>query len=662
MGCLSHRRKQTEETADQRWEYINLKDFRAKGCGTVFAYIYLWIMLLISVAVYAVDSFTAVNLLAFNRWSGGIDPAISIDISKWIFSICIILSFLNLAYEGYRAFKVIRRGNVAECYLDSLAVRWESIRMGSGHGFRRFLVFAELTKSKKGAEYIALFTYFSFQSWIRVIICSGPRQVINAFTIKAVYESQLAISNEDVGGSIKGFFEKIKTLAEKDYRQALTLSGMCFTLVVWVFSALFLLTAVLFWVFFLWHWIPSADGGLSGYCGRKVTKTLMKIVTKTVNKALAREEANRLRAEFKTARKNGEKPPMERMATLPTLPNVGPLNNDKLPDMPMLGRNDTMMTLPAYSSRPGTPRDAEMNKMEQRRPVPSRTGTMASNATYSSRAPLVSTASEMGYGRAPSPTPQVPNLDLGNYPPPRSATASSQRNFGSQPLRPMLSTSSMNRFTETPAPIHGESMPFPPPARAPSARPMDSFSQSGESFGPSSATRGPAQRTYEAYNPEGRASPAPMDTPYWNDQQRPMNQPVRSATGPPPPRGPQYPQRNMTAPMPPRAPAGEYADPYSTTSPVASASVAAPRAANMRSATGPLPPRGPPQYPPQRNMTAPMPPLAAVGEHYDRYSTASSGAGSIRASPAPRMGPSPGPGGPPRGYDVESQRGREYWN
>lgn len=58
----------------------------------------------------------------------------------------------------------MKRGNVAECYLDNLAVRLESIRMGKGQGWRRFLVFAALTKSKKGAEYIALFTYFSFQS------------------------------------------------------------------------------------------------------------------------------------------------------------------------------------------------------------------------------------------------------------------------------------------------------------------------------------------------------------------------------------------------------------------------------------------------------------------------------------------------------------------
>jgi Fungal potassium channel len=117
----------------------------------------------LSCAVYGVDTFTAVNLLAFNRWSSEIEPAISFDVSKWIFSVCIIASFVNLGFEHFRAMRVMKRGNVAECYLDNLAVRLESIRLGKGQGWRRFLVFAELTKSKKGAEYIALFTYFSFQ-------------------------------------------------------------------------------------------------------------------------------------------------------------------------------------------------------------------------------------------------------------------------------------------------------------------------------------------------------------------------------------------------------------------------------------------------------------------------------------------------------------------
>lgn len=114
-------------------------------------------------AVYGVDGFTAINLLAFNSWSSQVDPAVKLEYLRWIFSGCIILSIINLGFEHIRARRVMNRGSVAECFLDNLAVRLESVRMGSGQGWRRFLVFAELTKSKKGAEYVALFTYFSFQ-------------------------------------------------------------------------------------------------------------------------------------------------------------------------------------------------------------------------------------------------------------------------------------------------------------------------------------------------------------------------------------------------------------------------------------------------------------------------------------------------------------------
>lgn len=57
----------------------------------------------------------------------------------------------------------MKSGGIAQCYLDPIAVRIQSFRMGQGQGWRRFLVFAELTKSKKGADYVALFTYFNFE-------------------------------------------------------------------------------------------------------------------------------------------------------------------------------------------------------------------------------------------------------------------------------------------------------------------------------------------------------------------------------------------------------------------------------------------------------------------------------------------------------------------
>lgn len=142
----------------------NLDDFKSNSCWLPFTYGFLWFNLFLSVSIYAVDTFTAVNLLAFDRWSGKINPVIPLNISRWIFAGCIILSFVLLFYRWLRAIRVMRGSGVAQSYLDPLAVRIQSARMGKeGRGWKRFLVFAELTKSRKGADYVALFTFYSFE-------------------------------------------------------------------------------------------------------------------------------------------------------------------------------------------------------------------------------------------------------------------------------------------------------------------------------------------------------------------------------------------------------------------------------------------------------------------------------------------------------------------
>lgn len=120
--------------------------------------------------MYGVDTFTAVNLLAFSRWAGQIKPTIPFTITRWIYAVCIIISFALLIYRWMIAIRALRSKSIARNYLNSLAMRVQSIRPGGG--WKRFLVFAELTKSKKGAEYVALFTYFSFECKSRSIVLS----------------------------------------------------------------------------------------------------------------------------------------------------------------------------------------------------------------------------------------------------------------------------------------------------------------------------------------------------------------------------------------------------------------------------------------------------------------------------------------------------------
>lgn len=418
----------------------SLQDFKATSFFEYLAYGYLYISLLISVSVYGVDTFTAYNLIALDRFNG-FEPSIPLIVAKWIFVGCIIASWVNVIYEHIRAWRTMARGAVAESYLDSLAVRLQCIRIfgKNGMGWRRFLVFSELTKSKKGAEYVALFTYFSFQAWIRVLVCSGPRQVVNAITMVGVYQENLNPGDPDPATSILRFFENFKKLMDKDTNQAVMLCGMLFTLVIWVFALLSLLLAVCFYILFLWHYIPNGDGGLSGYCQRKIEGRLTKIVSVKVNAAI-QEEERKMRKAHDKAEKKGEKPILGRQATLPQLFDQ---KEDKLPAMPMLHHSDSVATLPQYSSRAGTPAngprvpDMELSNLEKR-PVPSRLGTAASNKSYASNAGLMAGAADMGYGRAGSPVPSLPGKDDDDngYPfPKRTMTGNTATTNWSQPSR-----------------------------------------------------------------------------------------------------------------------------------------------------------------------------------------------------------------------------------
>ncbi|CAG7938849.1 unnamed protein product [Penicillium nalgiovense] len=288
MLCGGDREK-GDVAMEEKWDYVNLDDFKSESCWTPFSYFFLWVFLFISLAAYGVDTFTAVNLLAFSRWSGQVEPAIPFNISRWIFAACIIASFVLLAYRWVHAIRAIRSGSITRSFLDPMAVRIQSIRFGrQGRGYRRFLVFAELTKDRKAAEYVALYAYFSFQFWMNTIFADGPRQVINAITLYSVMQMDLIpggknAADDDGSSSAAQFFNNVKILAEDNNLQAVILFGMLFTLVIWVLSVLKLISAIVLYLIFLFHHIPAEDGTLSRYCRRKVGQRLKQSCTHSAN-------------------------------------------------------------------------------------------------------------------------------------------------------------------------------------------------------------------------------------------------------------------------------------------------------------------------------------------------------------------------------------------
>ncbi|KAL2822031.1 eukaryotic membrane protein family-domain-containing protein [Aspergillus granulosus] len=414
MSCCGDREKGAPVALEEQWDYMNLDDFKSESCLSVLSYFFLFILLLISIAVYAVDTFTAVTLLAFSRWAGQIEPAIPFRYSRWIFAVCILVSFALLAWRWLHAIRAIRSGSVAQSYLDSLAARVQSIRVGHhGRGWRRFLVFGELTKNRKGAEYVALFTYFAFESWMNTVIADGPRQVVNAITLYSVMRMDLLPGGENAveedKAGILQFFDNVKILAEENNLRALVLAGMLFTVVIWVLSVIKLIVAIVLYLLFLFHHIPSEDGTLKAYCRRKINTRLKRIVRTKVNKALAKGVALQDRAPTN---------PTLGIDRKPTLPVFG--GDDKTPIVSTLSRTTTqttMATLPAYSSRPGT---AAPSEREPTLPTvatfsdkPPLSRSVTQNSAYSDAISMSGSSAVSAYSpldRQASPAPPVPPL------------------------------------------------------------------------------------------------------------------------------------------------------------------------------------------------------------------------------------------------------------
>jgi hypothetical protein len=375
----------------------------------------LWILVLISGAVYAADAFTAVNLLAFNKWSSQVQPKVPFDVAKWIFAITIILSYVFLGYRWYRAVRVIRTGGIAECYLEPLAAIWQSMRLTKeGQGWRRFLVFAELTRSRKGVDYVALFVYFQFKGALIIIVAQGPRIAINAMTLWAVMQAQLIPVGEHAGdkttSSFVQFFKNIETLVNTGNRQeTIIYFTMLFSFAIWAIAALSLLLSLIFYVFFLWHHVPKSDGSLTAYCRRKIETRLERVVGKKIKKALEKQDQKRRQEERAGMTKGGGE-------RCPKLPQLGGPDDDA--SSFAMSRSDTYSTtttLPPYSANApsrtdtmSTSRTATTNSSMasmNSRPYPGRADT---NGSFGSNAPLLSQAGDMGMA---SPLPPMPPLD-----------------------------------------------------------------------------------------------------------------------------------------------------------------------------------------------------------------------------------------------------------
>lgn len=397
-------------------------------------------------------------------------------------------------------------------------------------------------------------------------------------------------------------------------RETVIYFTMLFSLVIWVIAALGLIISALLYIFFLWHYIPRADGTLTQYCRRKVETRLERIVGKKVKKAIEKADQKR-REEERKAIKKGKIDPS---STRPTLPKLDG-DDDDGSTVISLQRSDTMnttTTLPPYSSMDPTRNNTissnrtggrpTLPTLDERPGMPSRNNTQFSNfsnGSYRSNAPLLDDAGDMGSG---TPTYPMPPLDrnadyFGNQPsrpygpPGRSYTPMSQGRASPAPSRgglPPVDTSySNNRYGSdghVVSPLRGQT-----PAQ--STRPYPEFSPFD--------SRGPAvEQSYELSPVERNQSTNDVLHYYSNSNNsadfKPPQLPSALRAG-----SPANVQPSDSLPTGPRA--GSVPPPRAGTAPPRPGVPASLQSAiQRREASQPLPNRG--MTPQQRSATAPL--------------------------------------------------------
>ncbi|KAH9943337.1 uncharacterized protein BXZ73DRAFT_40318 [Epithele typhae] len=272
-----------EVVPDHKFDFLDTRDFRDTGFGMRMKYLWLYIGVLISFLVYVSDIFTAITMLTTTSWSNAIFNScpknnsngcvyIPFSIGRWLFFGCVIASFILLAYDSYKARKIIQSRDISYAFTNVMANKYYSLR-----SYDHFCLFDHISASTKRMDDFAFFVFFTFKSWKRILFADGPRQSINALTLYAFY-----LSKEDDGDwyDIKKYFQGTYITS------ALTVST-AFTVTVFAISLLMLIVAGICYIPLLMH----IQGNLKEYCCYKVDKRIAEIIKRKNKQRLAKAAA-----------------------------------------------------------------------------------------------------------------------------------------------------------------------------------------------------------------------------------------------------------------------------------------------------------------------------------------------------------------------------------
>jgi len=292
-----------EIVPDHKFDFINVREFHRNDFMTRLKYIWKYVLILKSLAVYGLDIFTAITMISSDHWTNAIqtrcgnDCAVEVQfsIAKWIFVGCIIFSFLLLAYETYKAKRVIDSRDISYAFTNLIANDYYSLR-----SYDNFCLFCHIDNSTKRADDFAFFIYFTFKDWKRLLLADGPRQSINALILFS-----FAAANH-------WNFTDLPSWWNDSLLTAMLLFSMIATVLIFAGSLILLVAAAVLYVPLLCY----IQGNLKEYMCYKVDKRISELIKRKQRDRIRKNAA----LEKKLAQSGGTVKNSKGEVVLPSMP------------------------------------------------------------------------------------------------------------------------------------------------------------------------------------------------------------------------------------------------------------------------------------------------------------------------------------------------------
>ncbi|KAG0226406.1 hypothetical protein BGW41_004209 [Actinomortierella wolfii] len=289
----------TETVSSHTFEFINIPDFHSSSYWSYLRYGWIWLMFIKTILVMCGDIWTCCVLLISGDWTTSIEPAIDISIARWIFSGCILLSFVLVAYDLVKANRVIKSNDIAYVVSNRIVSVFYCLQK-----YDYFCFIMRIHSSNKMIDKLSFFVFFQLKGWKHLIV-QAPRQVINIMTLVAFMRT--------LGFDLDRLDELLHKLPSLTN---FTFYVMAFTSVVFVASAFLTLVAVLIWI----PLVCKIRGNLKEYVCHKMDKRIDAIIQKTIKERARKAQMLERKLDEESSRRDGprSRPPRPK----PTLPNI----------------------------------------------------------------------------------------------------------------------------------------------------------------------------------------------------------------------------------------------------------------------------------------------------------------------------------------------------